>query len=188
MTAADAALEMVAIKMIIVLILHFSLFSDLLAWAGDASPSCTPTRIIGPCFNGPSSQFIGLKLPVLNLSDANMPLGSFSFCKFDSFTTKHSNLRQLEIVGLKAEFSRWNEVDLRGARIKELHLTNFSFTNVDFSGAKIRESKFYSGDIRNSKFKGAYIADTIFKDSILPKNIKSDTILINVKFENCRFI
>ncbi len=81
----------------------------------------------------------------------------------------------------------WNHGDLRGANWTNVQMENFDFKSSNFSGLKIKNSKFIGGRITDSKFKSLFVADSVFEDVTLPMNFKTDAILINVEFRNCRF-
>lgn len=184
----DVAPGMAAIKILTALICVWWFWPPNANSESLEKQTCPPNYILGPCFQGQGQHFSGITSGQLVLSNSNLSQATMTACHFESIRASDAQFKLFELHFLNCGFSRWSHVDLRGAIINEMHLKNYSFSDVDFSGVKIRNSSFSSGDIRNARFNGAYITDTVFKDSILPKAIKSDSILINVKFENCQFI
>ena len=81
-----------------------------------------------------------------------------------------------------------NHGDLRGAQWTSVQMENFDIKSANLSGLKIKNSKFVGGRIAGSEFKSLVITDTVFEDVTLPKRFQTDAVLINVSFNNCRFV
>lgn len=142
--------------------------------------------------------FCGLVLLALSLtapaagahtSEISKTFASDSQPKRSTDAVKSLNLKIMGFTIFSRKFENivWRHVDARGGQWKNLTFQNFDIEFSNFSGLRIQHSKFLGGRIRTTDLRSLFISDTSFEDAILPEKIKTDAILINVEFRNCRF-
>jgi uncharacterized protein YjbI with pentapeptide repeats len=150
-------------------------------------PSPLQVEAWGHClkFRGKALMQAKLKNHVLDGSD----LAFVRFKNTDIENVQGFSVILSEATVLKSNFNnvRLVKAEAKGTIIKHSHFANFSFAKSRFLGAQITRSHFTGGDFLGADFQDAQITDTIFTDVILPADLKSKAVLINVQFNNCRF-
>lgn len=144
-----------------------------------------------PCLEGKISNVDFLEtqklkgMDVLNLNGSKIDSSKIINQTIKNLSLNYSTMKQSYFGKTKINFFRAEGSDFRGSKIYKAKFSNFSFKNANFSGVIISKSHFTGGDFLGANFKGAMITDSFFEDCRLPKNFKSEVILINVELKNC---
>ena len=126
------------------------------------------------------SNFINSKFLETNFVNAYCENAYFDYCDFEKAILNNAKFQRVKITGSNLKKSSLWSIDLTYAQI-----SNSSFENPEFIGAKLNSARFKELNLANAKLHGAKVNKTNFISCDLDKSEFNGAELEGAVFEDC---